>query len=1361
MSEDRTNRGNMEEDYVLHSLHPDLEHDDLRVLNSYILSDDDGNAKAMIYHLLISSDDEPDVWTECIEVVKLLRLVSIPKELREKQSLMKIHGDLMTAIWRQDIFFLMVCANILKPRPMGLIYCYGARRILPVPDMDDTELALRSTIEVALEQVEEDYIAIVSLLRSNYRQSTTQLLTLEEATIIKNTMENASNLQVLRGIPRVHSTSAQGLGKAGMKGGDPTPDSQEQNEELFRGMMKHHFAMLVNATPIQHREIIAYSKVVATKFGYYKSRAAENISTNIGMSMPMVFAGNLSASLTHNNGVTDTDSSNLSYSEGVSNTNTQGVSLGNGISDTNGVSRGISQGIADSNQQSFGVSEGIGHSSSDGTSHTDSISHSKGESLTNTVGQTVTNGQTVSHGQNYGTNQGTSQTLTNGTNESYGTNHGVSRTTTDGTTVGQTNSVGTGTSAGHSNSYNYGESQNRGMSVNSGTSSMVGGGNSASSSSSSGHASGMSTNEAGSIGMNASLPFVGVGGNGSLSNGSGTSEMDSFSNSSTMGSSANWSDGVSSGRGASVGEGVSRGWGQGDTTGTSTSQSQSNSLSNSHSVSNGESAGSSHSVGTSRALSNGTSQGSSQGTSYSVANSHSVANSQSQSHGQSVSDGWSKAQGTTHTDGLSTNSGQTASVGRGQTQSLGVNDSLSKSAGTTQNISQTQSQAAGTTQGRSEGTGHSLGRSEGVANGLSAGTGANMGLGPSVGMSKTYTKYDEVKANMAKVFEEQNLRFTKAIADGAFYVEVFISSHDPQLKKAIGALAEAAFGGDGSLVSPVQVYTPPPYMSEHLLRHMSTFTTCTKKEVIPGIAEAYEHSTVLLPTELAGLTHPPRVEAGGIFTTAQNIPAFTLRADKQGEIYVGKQISHETGEPEFDYSFKEKELMHILVCGASGCGKTTTSQRIAEGIAKNCPKKKILALDWKKSWRILKRFVPDEDFDFFSLYAEGVRPIRMQVYVPPMGISVMDWMNKVHESLCLAYGFGNKQKGVFDKVAEELFLKQGVLEKNPRTGAGTIAVESENAYDLVYNVTLADVLERINALRQAAVTNPAGRNMVDAYDSILTKTNAFMTRNLREMYCSSDRDQIVKIEDLINGKRIIVLEGGMLDDMPKKFILGLITWGVFLYSKDMKSFEKLVDERLFILEEAHEVFPCSPNQDPPLGVNEDIYQILLNEAREYGLFAMVIGQAPQHLPDAVLTNVGVIIAHRLGTQEDVQMITTALSRNARLDDRDVPTWLTKQPIGMCVIKINNQFSHFHSEPILVRSAPVTVLPPHDEEIIETLKLPLPRRFINRLIRDGDLMKTEEADRTIFSADDLPKDEIDLEVEKQRLKYWEDQFKKAQ
>lgn len=1568
-----------------------LAHDDLQIVDRFIEYDTKNkkeNEVAYMTYILKKREDNGN-WEKWIKVIKLCKVYNVPKELREKKALMVSQDELLHAIWTKQMNFITVYCNMPDAKEhesKGFYYCYGIQETEPV--MESTEYYdSRNTEEEKIvlilkhlkELADASFGGLVRLLRGNFRQSQFLPLTMREAESIRKTIENAPNLQVIRGIPKTHISSASGV-TTSMTGITTTPDGIEQNEEFIRALLHDTYANIVMAYPIPYQELSQWSSNIARELSKYKSQYSGSISHNAGISIPMVFAGNLSATMGNTSGVTDTSGETSGLTTGNSDTYSHSVGDSQSRTHNMGLSTGQSQGIADSisqantnalthgvsNSQTFGDSIGVSQSESngvtDGVTNTTGVSkgHTVGTSDTYSEGKTITDTTTRSVGQSYttGTTQGNTWGATNGTTNgttlgttqgttlgttlgtTQGTTTGNSYTigqttgqtigTTDGTTVGQTlghttgttigqttgttdgtttgHTVGTttgttdgyttghttgntrgvtdGTTVGHTtgntitdttgrtSTQGYTEGLTRGNtagntitdtttngrtrnwsisntesdSVNLSTSDThtdnhnlnfnagfnyvanVGGGAGFGSSDADGstqgtghtastgivNGGGTTYSQAHAVGnSNSSSASVSQSNSYSLgtTNSHSVGNSNSYSNSNSHSISNSVSDSYSTSNSHSVSNSKSDSYSDSTSHSVSNSQSKSqsdsysNSISNSnsHSVSNSQSTSDSVSRGltNSNSLSNSTSNSMSKSLSNSTANSlsnslsnsksfsqsfstahglsesisqgHSVGRSLSHSMGNSVSDSITEtaSKGVSHANSHATSEGVTRSQSMGK--STGVTNSMSQgqstglgktaNTGLSQSLSDAQGVSKGTTTGDSRGTGTTTGKSQALSNAqgisnaqsnaLGVGQGLNFSFGPTVGVSRTYQIFDEEKGNLIKLLDIQNNRMHLATQMGAFYVDAYVVSYTPQAKKAIGLAAVNSFGGNTE-IGTIQVVDPDEFTTNHLLKHASVYEPCTMKETIPNVADGYLWSTLMLTNELAALTHLPRVETGGASTVATNIPAFSVFANKNGEIFFGNQINYEDGVPKYDYFFDKKEFMHTLVCGASGCGKTTSAVRMAREVIRNYPDFKLFVLDWKKSWRVLKKFAPNgiDDFDFYGLDYNSIRPIKMNVYVPPKYLGISQWTSQMHEALCLGYGFGNKMLSVLDKAARILFLLYGVLEMDENG----IPRETPNAREEIWHVNLSKVYKIVNLMKEGKgwdkgkaslreETNKyialgkkdkagkeaqemidgwlaeAGRGMQDAFDSILSKLEPYYSGELKGLYCCDniegvDAGKCVRIDELIDGKRIIVLEGGDLDSPSKKFVCQTIASGAFRYCSAKKNIEQRVEKRFFIMEEAHRIIE-NPQQGnaSPLGVTEDIFNIIFNEGREFGLYAMAIVQAPSELPPAIVTNCSILIIHRLGYQDDIDLMSVDLCRNTRLDSRDIPIFLAKLPIGQAIVRINNTANHQESEPVLIQVARCETEPPDNEELIIDMDLDIPNYIKNQYMED--------------------------------------------
>jgi hypothetical protein len=137
---------------------------------------------------------------------------------------------------------------------------------------------------------------------------------------------------------------------------------------------------------------------------------------------------------------------------------------------------------------------------------------------------------------------------------------------------------------------------------------------------------------------------------------------------------------------------------------------------------------------------------------------------------------------------------------------------------------------------------------------------------------------------------------------------------------------------------------------------------------------------------------------------------------------------------------------------------------------------------------------------------------------------------------------------------------------------------------------------------------------------------------------------------------------------------------------------------------------------------------------------MIIVQTPSHLPPALVTNCAILIIHRLGNDEDITLMTQMLCRNARLDNRDVPMFLPKMPIGWAAIRINNKVMHQDSEPVIVQVARCPNNPPSNEELILTMPdVEIPNYLVKKMNDDQYLQMCKKNLDAFIEGKDNPID----------------------
>lgn len=977
-----------------------------------------------------------------------------------------------------------------------------------------------------------------------------------------------------------------------------------------------------------------------------------------------------------------------SVSYGFSESVSEGASMG--TSSNSGISYGTNTGVSDG----FSVSVrpiGIGI----GSTYTQSSGESYG--LSNSVGQSIGYSSSASNG------------LSAGYGASIGQGHSVGISESVGHTIGQSFSSGGGSSVSHGSSISQGVSWSDGTSVSNGFSSSQGGGFSTGVSESQGlsQSSGVSQSWGTSTANAISENFGTTTSSGtSMSAGTSTSYGTSVSNGVSQSYGSGVSYGTSQSEGYSASQGVSAS--QGTSESTSISESVGVSNSNSFSVSNGlshsnglsQSLGSSVSYGTSDSLSEsyGTSVGKSTGVSegYSTGNGISLG----ESFGVSVSDGVSQSVGVTSSLGTSVSEGESVSKGTSTSvgksisdgvsvgRSEGLSKSVTDSIGISEGVSRSEGTTASQSHGRTESETTALALASGLSKTQSLGSSSSMALGPSVSYSKSAQWFDENKANIAVILDEQRNRLMSAIKQGAFYVDIYILTPDESAKKAASVLATSSWYGD-VFPSPVQIVEPDPIWAEHLMSHASVFSACTASEDAVELMEGYKFSTVLLPEEISAYCHPPRFEGGDMATIFEAIPYFRLPGKMEGEAFLGHCISTETGlVTGIEYMLNRKNLMHSLIVGSSGSGKTVTSLRFISELVNKMGLGATI-LDWKDDWRSLMYVVPEEKFHFYSLGTTPVNRLQFNPLAIPDGVDVDLWIDSVVEAFVLGFGLGQRGYEIMWRNLGRLYSKHGAWKDVTRS----------------HNLTLLDLYNEIDGeIKDKGAKKQAGFGDVEAYNRVLSRMGYFTNEDSRLYTMFGNPENAVPVADLCIPGHVVVLEAQGLKGPQKSFLLGLISAGVFqvarvLDNNGKKRYSEF--EHMIVFEEAHQVVKGTDTAggDSGTGVTEEsTYEVMWNEARSAGLYMVALAQMPTHLPTSVLANTRIYITHQLGSDEDVDFIARRLLRDPKLDHKDFSRFLEKVPLGYAVIQTRRVNKHYDAEPVLTKIEMIEAPRPSDDQI---------------------------------------------------------------
>lgn len=1079
---------------------------------------------------------------------------------------------------------------------------------------------------------------------------------------------------------------------------------------------------------------------------------ADSVSYSRGESFTTGFGESVGQSLSQTFGQSFGRTQGVSVSNSVSQSSS--VSIGNSIGKTMGVSQNISQNFGTSHN--VGTNQGISRSTSEslGTSHSQGLNISQGQSVGQSLSQTIGRSsgysrgvtESFSLGETRGVSQGNSTGISIGdsTNHSNshsdGTSDGTSTTwaKTSNTTIGNTHTEGDsgGKTDGSGENHAYNDAESTSISATAGASQGINNGNTGS----------VQANN----GISIKLGDITISPSGGISGSvtKGTTDTHSLTVGQTDGLSDSFSDSWSKNKSSN------EGWNSSDAHSESTSEGRSDGggTTRTTSSSNGYSDGYGHSesVNSSQSLSESFSSSFSQsiGNNQSVSQSDSVSQGSSMSLTDSLTNGYSENYGTSHSMGVTNGASFGSSVSDGVTQSVGSSTGQSASTSMTQNVSQSQGVSYGTSVGKtqsvsatestsvgtsqsatkstsvsqgtsvSKGTSSSKGTSIGSSGTISTGTSGSMGLGPSIGFNKSYQWLDQQVKDILELLEYQNERIKYALRGaGAFYTYVYIACSTLDALSAAQALAKSTWQNEFAMIQPVQVLDLSEEEQKHLLYHFSAFSADVTKENVAGVSQ-YKYSTVLLPKEFVSYTHLPRISEGGVFAEVNDVPKFAVPSMLKGEIYMGsilsaERYSFENGyKTNFDYRISEKELMHGFFTGASRSGKTVAAMRFVAELSrirrsKTGKRLRIVCMDPKQDWRALARFVEPERFRFYSMGNQAFHPLHFNPCKIPKGVVPQTWIDVMIEVYCRAYGLLERGKQLMAETFYSLYEEAGVFDAYGKPGWQTEVPE------LSKRVTFGAAYRRMNRLKKemedgTSSKGRGGNDTKDAYARLLERLSAFSREFSVENRLFGQSDGM-GIDEIIGDDDVTVLESKGLESTFRSFIFGVITAGFYRYAIAQEGGYLAPDqyETVLVIEEANEVLTGSDTAgtgNSQMGLSgQSEFEQMLDQSAGYGLFIIAITQKIADMPKSIIANAGLKFTGKIVTEDDINVVTKAIGKDPRIDDRDVVKWFPRSPTGWFVCQSSRTMNFIDAEPVLVKISMLNVSQPTNAEIDELLE----------------------------------------------------------
>jgi len=1241
---------------------------------------------------------------EVYRVVKLMRLDFIPQEHRQEPGVLERMRAILVGLYNQRVAnydLVEVKAGIFDP-PIGVIQMYGAIGIAP-------------TYDEALRNADLGMAALLGSM-ANFEQSRLIPLTTQLALWLNKALEEFPHALVVIGQPEPRR-GRRGMGREG-PGERLSPNSPQPQDTLNPPQQAEMFLRTMAATREDFLAITLASRIPPKSLARMLAGISQEASIPASL---MTGTESISVGLVLPIGLT----------EGLSRL----AGIGYGQSDA----KGVTSAVADSEVKSHieGRADTVGHAVTDGTAETTGVATTSGSS--HTTSWSVTEGSAHTEGTAHTTGKAHTEGTAHTTGKAHTVGSSVS-TTTATTHIPMVVSTSTGTTQGSADqtSWQANITHTQGKAIETGTTRATNWQESTSQMHSTTDTKGAAT----SVGIS---PHVSVGGGVRAGATAGIKVID-----------------VSGGVEGHMEIGLStnlshqRSVSHAETTGTTHSHAHGGS----HAVSTSETASSSVAIGAGTGGAHTDSTEFSTGTTVTqpyVTISSSTTHTSMSSETTMTSDTRMVSDTTMTSD--TTSKADTTSTSRTYGESHTSFSSVTHSYAFTKMHSETHSTATTTSvadgmawgKARSLGTMRTSGTMVARSTGLSTSSMLAMGISPIFTLSRSYQWQNRQVAELLQILAAQEELLRQATLDGAYYTDFYVLTKTPKGKAAAEAAIRQAFQGKGPLVvTPIQTRALSPDQEKHIRLHAMCFAPCFEREKVCGALEAYRHTTLMLPEQLAAITQPALFEEGAAITVQEKIPVFAFNPNMEDGILIGYQVSHERGVvTETPFRIKRENFFHTIFSADTGFGKTVAAERLALE-STLAWRFRTVVLDFGAGWRrLINAPIPPERVEVWQLFPGALVPFRWNPWEVGERLQPDFQLMANCEVFKNAGRMGPRQLGFMRRAAREMYLAHGVLTSDKevwndpkwnkvlsseeeeainaarrKKGLPEMALVGTHLSDLAaferqalarYRSKKTDMAMWVDILKSYMPELERRRDLasMQSLEGVILRLEPFTQGELARMYGAGEGT--IKLEELgflgppDDPWGISILEGGAeLDDYSKAALLGLVAYRLYFDAVVRRREEigkKPSPPLQIFFEEGNKIITgVETDTNEGRGQTTELFQSMWRDGRKYNIWLHVIVQTPSELPPGIMSSCNIGFFGQAKKAEDQSVVLAHLGFSFRgFVDEDYRRFLGRMPARWTIVKLGYDTDMARTTQYLIHPLIVPAKEPTDAEVYEHMK----------------------------------------------------------
>ncbi len=611
-----------------------------------------------------------------------------------------------------------------------------------------------------------------------------------------------------------------------------------------------------------------------------------------------------------------------------------------------------------------------------------------------------------------------------------------------------------------------------------------------------------------------------------------------------------------------------------------------------------------------------------------------------------------------------------------------------------------------------------VGRTQVTTRGVMGPSGGSLVAGLAFARQIVDTQRDLV----AQLLDQQVRRLSAGLDTGLFLTQVTLLAPDEARLERLAAASIAAMREE-NVVVPVAARAG----DETLWQRAITLDFDARTEDA-GPFDTLRHAQTLTANELAALVHPIRISDGTISASLDAWPEDLSHRRTQGEIALGLVLDvNLQPDPNNVHRFRADELMHTVIVGDSGSGKSNSALwfvsqvvntvrqdehgipipapiigPVRTGAAGGTPRIGVTVFDPTGEWRKLGKLVPARDFQFYSLTDPGEYPLQFNpLRIPSPYLHPAKWAAAFAKHWLLAYPAGATGFHQLKGAVLDAYRAAGVIEEDGR-------VYLERSANLCMKDLHTALVARYKVLseeRSDTITAGVVKRIIDKVEEFLPKG----------VYCSAfGQPGGTTVAEWTAPDKATVITGKFGDDGPlKQFIIGLMVSGIYQHADERYEHYlrqgQPIPQHLLFVEEAHVVMrsDASTQTEIAQAIGEDagLWNNITDRGRKLGLYLWTSAQHWEPLPSGVVTSSSIAIIQKVSTVKDAEI---AVSKAGRLPGKtsldDYSKWtlsVLNMPTGVGYVRRTRKTLSQESEMEIfpVQFVDISgIVPPADAEL---------------------------------------------------------------